>query len=117
MDGLPTQGTPNKDLRQEPGCDFKGKDLEVTFSKNQKETVDKYEHDGQWDSYTKTTVNGRHAAHAQGASTSGTGGCTILMDSGGGVVLVDITDPDKSDDQACAEDMKYAQQVEPTLPK
>jgi hypothetical protein len=116
-DGLQTQGTPRSNTSDEPGCDFKGKDVVVTIYKNQTQTVSSYQQQGHWDTYTKTTVNGRPAAHAQGSGTSGTGGCTILMDAGGGVVLVDITDPDKSDEQACAEDMKYAQQVEPTLPK
>jgi hypothetical protein len=119
-DGLQTQGTVNNDIPQQPGCGYKGSSgsgLRVTFTKNQTETVDKFEHDVQWADFTKPSINGRKAARAQGADVKGNGGCTALMDAGGGAVLVEVTDVDKSDDQVCSEAMKYAQQVEPTLPK
>lgn len=119
-DGLNPQGTPNNDVSKQPGCEYKGSggaDLRVSFAKDQTQTVDTYQTQGQWDSYTKTTINGRPAATAQVVGGTGTNGCTVLMNAGGGVLVVTVTDAGKSDQQVCAEGMKYAQQVEPTMPK
>lgn len=116
-DGLPAQGKPQTQLSVEPGCQFDGDQELVTFYKDQEQTVDSYQTNGHWDTYQKITVNGRPAARAQGAGSKGNGVCEILMDSGGGVVYSKVTAPGESDDQACASALKYAQQIESSLPK
>lgn len=117
-DGLPAQGTPQTQLSSEPGCDYQVPGGE-TFSvyKNQQQTVDSYQTHGNWDTYQKITVNGRPAARAQSAGSKGNGVCQILMDAGGGIVYTKVTALSEIDQQACGDALKYAQQIEPSLPK
>lgn len=115
--GLPTQGELVSQIPTEPGCSFDGNKLLLTFYKNQTETIDSYQKDGNWAQYTKTTVNGRTAAQAITAGSQTAGVCNTLMNAGGGVVIVTVTAPETPENQVCDESAKYAQEVEPNLPK
>lgn len=116
-DGLQAKGTPNNNIGNVPGCTFKSNVKEISFFKSQTQTVDSYQQQQPWQSYTKTTVNGRPAARAEADGALADGNCDMVMDAGGGMVLVDVRDPGASGGQACAEALMYSQQIEPTLPK
>ncbi|MGI8308412.1 DUF3558 domain-containing protein [Saccharopolyspora hattusasensis] len=117
--GVEGPGEKAEQLSFEPGCSYTGEKILLTLYKNEEETVSKYESDGHWDKYEKFSINGRNAARAvEGGGGAVDAGCSIVLDAGGGVVLVDVTEakPDSVSDK-CGEAEKIARQIEPRLPK
>jgi hypothetical protein len=115
-DGFSAAGMVVRTIDVEPGCRFKGTGVDVTFFKNQTQTVASYQKNGRWDDLTTTTVNGRSAARAQGEGPEGRG-CAYLLDAGGGVVTVLATSPTTPDGRLCDDALQYARQIEPHLPQ
>lgn len=117
--GVKGPGEKQDNFDHEPGCSFEGQNILLTVYKNQEETVTKYEKDGNWDKYEKFDLNGRNAARAvEAGGGSVDAGCSVVVDAGGGVVLVDVTEamPGSVSDK-CGEAEKIARQIEPKLPK
>ncbi|MBB5152878.1 DUF3558 domain-containing protein [Saccharopolyspora phatthalungensis] len=117
--GVKGPGQKAEQLSFEPGCSYRGEKILLTLYKNAEETVDKYESDGHWDKYEKFSINGRNAARAvEGGGGAVDAGCSIVLDAGDGVVLVDVTEakPGSVSDK-CGEAEKIARHVEPRLPK
>ncbi|MEV0057986.1 DUF3558 family protein [Saccharopolyspora shandongensis] len=116
--GVGGQGEKIEQLKFEPGCSYEGEDRLVTLYKNEQETVGKYQTDGKWDSYERFNLNGRNAAHAVAAGSSGRGICSVLVDAGGGVVQIKVSGITKNDvPDPCGEAEKVARQVESRLPQ
>jgi uncharacterized protein DUF3558 len=116
--GVSGPGEPRKQFESEPGCRYEGENLLLTLYKNQEETVDTYKSGGQWDSYDLVNLNGRKAARGVAAGASGQGGCSAIVDAGGGVVIIDVVGIMRgSVPDTCGEAEKIARQIEPRLPQ
>ncbi|WP_246868303.1 DUF3558 family protein [Saccharopolyspora sp. ASAGF58] len=117
--GVTGPGEKQDNFSFEPGCSYEGEKILLAVYKNQEETVAKYEKSGNWDKYEKFQLNGRSAARAvEGGGGAVDAGCSIVIDAGGGVVLVDVTEvmPDSVPDK-CGEAEKIARQIEAKFPK
>ncbi|GAA0520773.1 hypothetical protein GCM10009545_23560 [Saccharopolyspora thermophila] len=81
--------------------------------------MDSYKSDGNWDSYEPIgEIDGRKAARAVAKGASGQGGCSALIDAGGGVVIVDVVGVMRdSVPDTCGEAERAARQIAPKLPK
>ncbi|MHA6801564.1 DUF3558 family protein [Bounagaea algeriensis] len=110
----PTEGTDKTQVSWEPTCAWSGDENIVGVSKNVEETVDSYEQNSSWASYEKQPIGGRSGAVAVTSGASGGGGCNVLVDAGGGVVIYQIT----SDvDDACSELKPIAEATAGRLPQ
>ncbi|WP_223840056.1 DUF3558 family protein [Saccharopolyspora pogona] len=107
-----------EEIKSEPGCSYEGEKILLTLYKNAEQTVDKYETSGHWDKYEKFNINGRKAARGVEAGASNQGGCSVVVDAGGGVVLFTVTGimADSVADP-CGEAEKAASKAESRLPK
>ncbi|MGI8306215.1 DUF3558 family protein [Saccharopolyspora hattusasensis] len=116
--GVVGPGEAREQFKDEPGCGFEGEKTLLTLYKNQKQTVDSYKNNGQWDSYDSIGLNGRKAARGVAAGATGQGACSLVVDAGGGVVIVDVVGITRdSVPDTCGEAEKVARQIEPRLPK
>lgn len=115
--GLPTQGEAIGQFDFEPACNYSGDVATITLSRNATTTLDALGGQSNWGEFTKIDVNGRPAARAKNAGATDDM-CSTIVSAGGGVVSVDAlaADPRKPFD-GCAESLKIAQQIEPSLPK
>ncbi|MGW3467694.1 DUF3558 family protein [Saccharopolyspora sp. NPDC000995] len=115
--GLPTQSETFSPLSFEPGCRWVGEKMDLTLQKNLDETVASYRENGSWDFYNDKAFGGRTGALAAEAGVSGTGGCTVLVDTGGGVAIYMVSGAMRDSVDACAEAEKIANQTASRLPK
>lgn len=116
--GFPAEGRKDDTLSFEPGCVWDGEKALLTLLKNTEETVESYETSGSWDSYDKTTIDGRPAAVALEPGATGLGSCTVLVDAGGGVAIY-MLDGIRQDSlpDPCGETKKIASESAAELPK
>lgn len=114
--GLPAQSEPFEGVSFEPGCTWTGGQMSLVLQKNVDETVDSYETSGNWERYEKKTISGRSAALANVPGGGSTGGCTVLVDSGGGVAIYSVSGKLAGSVDACAETEKIANQTASRLP-
>ncbi|GAB2760557.1 hypothetical protein GCM10027174_41300 [Salinifilum aidingensis] len=111
---LPAQGEDSTQVSWEPTCRWSGDSKTLDLSKNVEETVDSYEQNSSWATYEKQPIGGRSGAVAVTSGASGGGGCNVLVDAGGGVVIYQIT----SDvDDACSELKPIAEATAGRLPQ
>jgi hypothetical protein len=116
--GVSAQGKPYSKVSFEPGCVWEGEKMDVVLQKNAEETVDSYAQHGSFDRYDKMDINGRRTARAITAGAEGTGGCSTMLDSGGGVVILNVVAATRNSvPDTCAESEKIAKLIEPRLPK
>lgn len=101
----------------EPGCRWQGEKMSLTFQKNVDETVASYEQSGNWERFDKKTIGGRSAAIATVPGGGSTGGCNVLVDAGGGVVIYGVSGRMADSVNACAEAEKIVDQTASRLPK
>ncbi|MEU6130501.1 DUF3558 domain-containing protein [Saccharopolyspora sp. NPDC047091] len=105
-------------LSFEPGCSFEGDVRLLALYKNQDQTVTSYATGGSWDSYDQIDINGRDAARAVSSGSTDQGICNVLVNAGGGVVIVSVSGILRDDvPDPCGEAEKIARQVEPRLPR
>ncbi|GAA4875321.1 DUF3558 family protein [Saccharopolyspora cebuensis] len=100
----------------EPGCKWNGEDMDLTFQKNEDESVQSYA-TSNWDSYTEAPLAGRTAAIAVPAGGTDQGVCEAVVDTGGGVVLYGITAAFGSSVDACGEVEAIAERTASRLPE
>ncbi|GAB2660913.1 hypothetical protein GCM10027271_19580 [Saccharopolyspora gloriosae] len=114
--GLPAQSEPFEGVSFEPGCTWAGGQMSLVLQKNVDETVESYETSGSWERYEKKTIGGRPAALANVPGGGSTGGCTVLVDAGGGVAIYSVSGKLTDSVDACAETEKIADQTASRLP-
>lgn len=114
--GLPTAGTPANETPSEPGCTYAGDTSTIGIYRAAGTSFDAYSKQ-QWKEFTRVAVNGRPAANAKKPEFTDDM-CVTLMSSGGGTIQVHAgaADPRKPFN-GCAESLKIAKQIEPSLPK
>ncbi|MCI2417775.1 DUF3558 domain-containing protein [Saccharopolyspora sp. K220] len=115
--GVATQSEDGTVVSFEPGCKWEGEKMILSLLKNADETVASYETSGSWDSYTKKTIGGRSAAVAVESGAAGQGGCTVLVDAGGGVAIYGVDGVLRDSVDACPEAEKIASQTASRLPE
>lgn len=115
--GVSTQSEDGTVVSFEPGCKWKGEKMILSLLKNSDETVASYETSGSWDDYQKKSLDGRSAAVAVESGAAGQGGCTVLVDAGGGVAIYMVDGVMRDSVNACAEAEKIANQTASRLPK
>ncbi|MFR9732214.1 DUF3558 family protein [Saccharopolyspora sp. MS10] len=115
--GLPARGEPFTVVSFEPGCTWVGDQMSLVLQKNVDESVASYESSGNWERYEKTNIGGRSAALANVPGGGATGGCTMLVDSGGGVAIYAVSGKLAESVDPCAEIEKIADQTASRLPE
>ncbi|KAA5837409.1 DUF3558 domain-containing protein [Saccharopolyspora hirsuta] len=115
--GLQEQGEEFTPVSFEPGCTWKGEQMSLTFQKNVEETVASYEKNGNWERYDKQSVGGRSGVVANVPGGGATGGCNVLVDAGGGVVIYGVSGRLADSVDACAEAEKIANATASRLPE
>ncbi|RRO15616.1 DUF3558 domain-containing protein [Saccharopolyspora rhizosphaerae] len=115
--GLSTQSEDGGVVEQEPGCQWQGEEKILTLLKNADQTVESYETSGNWDSYTKKSIAGRSGAVAVETGATGQGGCTVLVNAGGGVAVYGVDGLMRDSVDACGEAEKVANQTASRLPE
>ncbi|MER5389821.1 DUF3558 domain-containing protein [Saccharopolyspora sp. NPDC002686] len=101
----------------EPGCRFNGRPFRATFSKNQEKTVESFEKQDNWAKFERTEIDGRPAASAVDKSATQARICSALVDAGGGVVVIDVSEFRDQGLDECAEGLKIAKAVASKLPR
>ncbi len=115
--GVSTESQDATAVSFEPGCRWEGEALAVSMHKNVDETVASYGQSGSWDSYQEKAVAGRSAAVGVEAGAQDAGGCSVLVDSGGGVVIYGASGMRSDSVDACAQAEKLAEETAPRLPE
>ncbi|MGW1679972.1 DUF3558 family protein [Saccharopolyspora sp. NPDC002376] len=115
--GVSTQSADFTPVESEPGCEWVGEKMTVSLQKNVKETVSSYRESGSWDSYDEQKFGGRNGAKAVESGATGQGGCTVLVDAGGGVAIYMVDGARRDSVDACAEAEKVANQTASRLPE
>ncbi|MBQ0927463.1 DUF3558 family protein [Saccharopolyspora endophytica] len=115
--GVSTQSQDGGVVSFEPGCEWEGEKMTLTLLKNADQTVESYEKNGNWDSYSKKSIGGRSGAVAVESGATGQGGCTVLVDAGGGVAVYGIDGAMRDSVDACGETEKVANQTASRLPE
>jgi hypothetical protein len=115
--GVSTQSADGGVVEQEPGCEWQGEKMTLTLLKNATQTVESYETGGNWDSYSKKSIGGRSGAVAVESGATGQGGCTVLVNAGGGVAVYGVDGAMRDSVDACGEAEKIANQTASRLPE
>ncbi|MCX2733378.1 DUF3558 family protein [Saccharopolyspora sp. NFXS83] len=110
-------GYPNRNVPAEPGCDYDGDPFGYSFFKNQEMTVESYGAQGNWAKFDRRELNGRAAANAINASSTGGRICSTMFDAGGGVIIVTAGELNDEGRDECAESWQVAELVEPKMPR
>ncbi|TDD53695.1 DUF3558 domain-containing protein [Saccharopolyspora elongata] len=115
--GVSGPSRPVNDLKSQPGCDWEGKDVLLTFSKNETEDFEKYSKNN-FETFDRFDINGRQAARAVTAGSGGQGICSAIISAGGGIVDVNVAGIMRNSvADPCGEAEKIARQIEPRLPE
>ncbi|RKT83254.1 Protein of unknown function [Saccharopolyspora antimicrobica] len=115
--GLEAQAEEFTPVSFEPGCRWRGGQMGLVLQKNVEETVASYEKNGNWERYDKQSVGGRSGVVANVPSGGATGGCNVLVDAGGGVVIYGVSGRLADSVDACAEAEKIAAATASRLPR
>ncbi|MER7077508.1 Protein of unknown function [Saccharopolyspora kobensis] len=115
--GLQAQAEEFTPVSFEPGCRWKGGQMGLVLQKNVEETVASYEKNGNWERYDKQSVGGRSGVVANVPGGGATGGCNVLVDAGGGVVIYGVSGRLADSVDACAEAEKIAAATASRLPR
>ncbi|MEV0052272.1 DUF3558 domain-containing protein [Saccharopolyspora shandongensis] len=115
--GVSGPSRPADALSSQPGCDWEGKDVLLTLSKNETEDFEKYSKNN-FETFDEIDINGRKAARAVTAGSGGQGICSAIISAGGGIVDVNVAGIMRdSVADPCGEAEKIARQIEPRLPE
>ncbi|QGK70889.1 DUF3558 domain-containing protein [Allosaccharopolyspora coralli] len=117
--GYSSSGRPVNQLESEPGCRYRGEDASLRVYRNAEETVDSYSQSRSWEEYAPVNVGSREARRALTGEDKSVGGvCSLVISSGGGIIRLDGTRNDPTENfDACGELERVAQAIESDLPK
>ncbi|WP_243793236.1 DUF3558 family protein [Saccharopolyspora gloriosae] len=110
-------GYPNRNVPAEPGCDYDGDPFGYSFFKNQQMTVESYGAQDNWAEFDRRELNGRVAANAINASSTGGRICSTMFNAGGGVIIVTVGELNDEGRDECAESWQLAELVEAKTPR
>ncbi|MEU5853384.1 DUF3558 family protein [Saccharopolyspora shandongensis] len=116
--GLRGPGEPETGNSSEPGCYFPGDPISGTFYKNQEKTVAAYgAQQSTWAKFDPLQVDGRSAASAVANGSTQAGVCSTLFDTGGGVIILTVSNKGDNAIDPCAKSLKIAEAIAPRMPR
>ena len=115
--GVSTEAKDFTQVSFQPGCTWHGKLLSVALQKNADESLEGLGA-GAWDEFTRIQMNGRDAARVIPSGAIGQGVCNVVVSSGGGVVIYQLTAAMRDTlADPCGEIEKIAEQTASRLPE
>ena len=115
--GVKPQGAPDTQFSSEPGCAYRGSDVDVTTYKNMTTTVEAETGKPVYARFDKVDVNGRSGAVTVAQGSTRARICSTMFDAGKGMVRVSVRTKHPGDNSFCEKSQEVAKQIEPRMPK